>query len=215
MENALNPFKRAGIALVVIGLLDIGVMIYCIMNGTSYSSSFNIVAVIAGIFLLRRGIKTARIIRWFTAFFISACLGVIILFPLLMPLDLLVTQLKLNPVGTLFSYGTPAIFLCILVWIYLELSSTCSKDLYKAKGYKSGHPKSALYASLVLIIMGCALFYFLLSGESASKAKELAKEQLGDSYKYHITSMTTSGARGSAVVTAYNKYEIKNLRVQW
>lgn len=215
MENVINPFKRAGIGLLTIGLLDIGVMVYCIMNRISYSSNFNIFAVIAGIFLLRGGVKTARVIRWFFAFFIFGSFGVILLFPLLLPLDLLATQFKSNPVGVLFSYSIPALYLAIIIWIYLELSTTSSKEIYKAKGYKTGHPKSAFYASLVMIIVAGGLFYFLLGGESATTAKELAKKQLGDAYTYHITSMATSGASGTATVTAYNKDEIKNIRVQW
>ena len=45
--------------LVVVGLLDIGVLIYCIANGISYSSSQNIFAVIAGLFLLRGSLVAA------------------------------------------------------------------------------------------------------------------------------------------------------------
>ena len=130
MENVINPFKRAGIGLLTIGLLDIGVMVYCIMNRISYSSNFNIFAVIAGIFLLRGGVKTARVIRWFFAFFIFGCFGMILLFPLLLPLDLLATQFKSNPVGVLFSYSIPALYLAIIIWIYLELSTTSSKEIY-------------------------------------------------------------------------------------
>ena len=41
----LQILHRVGLALIVFGLLDIGLMIYCIFNGVSYSSSFNIFAV--------------------------------------------------------------------------------------------------------------------------------------------------------------------------
>lgn len=43
---------RTGKVLITVGVIDIGVMIYCIANEISYSSSFNIFAVIAGFFLM-------------------------------------------------------------------------------------------------------------------------------------------------------------------
>jgi hypothetical protein len=44
--------------LAVIGLIEIAVMIYCIVNRISCSSSFNMFAVIAGMLLMRGGLKT-------------------------------------------------------------------------------------------------------------------------------------------------------------
>ena len=69
MEKSNNPFRTAGMALLIVGIIDIGIMIYCIANEIHYSSSFNIFAVIAGILLIRGGVKSARIIRWFSIFF--------------------------------------------------------------------------------------------------------------------------------------------------
>jgi hypothetical protein len=45
--------RRVGISLIAFGLFDIGVMVYCIINRINYFSSFNIVAVLAGIFVWR------------------------------------------------------------------------------------------------------------------------------------------------------------------
>ena len=69
MEDTYNPFRKVGITLLIIGIIDIGVMAYCISNSISYSSSFNIFAVIAGVLLMKGSVKTARIIRWISAFF--------------------------------------------------------------------------------------------------------------------------------------------------
>jgi hypothetical protein len=40
-QSALTILKRAGRVLIVVGALDIGLMIYCIVHGIPYSSSFN------------------------------------------------------------------------------------------------------------------------------------------------------------------------------
>jgi hypothetical protein len=45
--------KRVGAVLLAVGLIDIALMVHCIVNRISYSLSFNIVAVVAGIFLVR------------------------------------------------------------------------------------------------------------------------------------------------------------------
>ena len=215
MEEIDNPFRKAGIVLLIIGIIDIGVMIYCIANKISYSSSFNIFAVIAGVLLIKGGVKTARIVRWFSAFFVIAFISMIFLFPITMPIQLLATQIKLNPMGMLGSYAFSLVFIGVLIWVYRQLSTPGALAKIGQAGYKTGKPKSALYAAIGIMIFGGVMFAFLFNSESAEKAKALAKEQLGPAYEYHISSMHTSGDKGSAVVTAYNSNEIKNVKVKW
>ena len=215
MEETLNPFKKAGTVLLIIGILDIGAMAYCIANKISYSSSFNIFAVIAGILLIKGSVKTARIIRWVSAFFVIAFVCMAILFPISIPIELTITQIKLNPIGMLGSYAFSIVFIIVLAWIYRQLSSTKSLELLKQHGYKTGKPKSAVYAALSFMVLGIVLFLFIYNSDSANKAIELAKEQQGTNYKYHINSLNMSNGHGSAVVTAYNSTEIKNIQVQW
>ena len=45
-DEARRILDRVGLALIVFGLLDMGVMIYCIVNSVNYSSSFNLFAVL-------------------------------------------------------------------------------------------------------------------------------------------------------------------------
>ncbi len=69
--------KRIGTVLLAVGLLDIAVMVYCIVNRVSYSSSFNLIAVIAGIFLLRGSVRAASIVRWFAVFMLAGFLTLV------------------------------------------------------------------------------------------------------------------------------------------
>lgn len=215
MEATDNPFRKAGIVLLITGIIDIGVMLYCIANKISYSSSFNILAVIAGALLMKGGIKTARVVRWFSTFFVVAFIGMLFLFPITMPVQLLVTQAKLNPAGTLGSYAFSIIFIGVLIWVYKQLSAPGALAKLEQAGYKTVKPKSALYTVLAIMVLGGVMFGFLFNSDSAEKAKTLAKEQLGDNYKYHISSLNISGNNGSAVVIAYNSNEIKNVSVSW
>lgn len=215
MEEIENPFRKAGTALLIIGIIDIGVMIYCIANKISYSSSFNIFAIIAGVLLMKGSVKTARVVRWFSAFLVISFIGMNFLFQITMPIKLLVTQIKLDPIGMLGSYALSLIFVGVLIWVYMQLSTPGALGKLGQAGYKTGKPKSALYAALGFMVLGGVLLAYLLNSESAEKAKALAKEQLGPAYEYHISSMQTSGNKGSAVVTAFNSNEIKNVQVNW
>ena len=215
MEEKINPFEKAGKVLVVIGILDILFMVYAISNQMSYSSSFNIFSVIAGIFLIKGGVKTARVVRWFSAFCVIAFTAMYILMPFSTPFELTVTQFKLNPLGMSLSYLIGIVFIIVLAWVYKQLSTEASLAVLKEAGYNTGKPKSAAYISAFLIVLGGIFTGMFLTGESAIKAEELARAEHGSEYKYRISSLSTSGNKGSAVVTAYNSNEIKNVRVSW
>jgi hypothetical protein len=61
---AFTPIlRKTGGVLLAVGLIDIAVMIYCIANQISYSSSFNIFAVVAGVFLLLGNLRAAGAVR--------------------------------------------------------------------------------------------------------------------------------------------------------
>lgn len=205
----------AGIVLLVIGIIDIGAMAYCITNNITYSSSFNIFAVIAGIFLMRGSVKAARIVRWISVFFIVGAIGVLVLMPLSMPLQLLITQAKLDPFGTFASHAMSIIFICVLIWLYMQLSTQGALKSFEQASYGTGQPKSAFIAAVGLLVVVQVLLGMMFNSDSAEKAKTLAREQLGPGYEYHINSISTSGGNGAATVTAYNSDEIKNIQVRW
>ena len=215
MEVVDNPFKKAGVVLAVIGAIDILFFIYCITNQISYSSSFNIFALLAGIFLIRGGVKTARIVRWFSVFLAVGFAGVLIISPINTPLSLLIAQLHVQPMSVISPYlfGIPLILL--LYWVHKQLSTSESLEVLSAAGYKTGKPKSAVYAGAGLVVTIFALLALMLNSESGNKAKELAKQQTGPGYEYHVTQMSLSGGNGSALVIAYNNNEIKNVVVRW
>lgn len=84
--------KRVGLVLVAVGLADVAVMIYCIATRQSYSSSINVFAVAAGVFLIRGSLAAAHWVACFSAFLLAVLIGrIFILFPFLQPFDLLAT----------------------------------------------------------------------------------------------------------------------------
>jgi hypothetical protein len=215
MGDSSNPFRKAGIALLIVGLIDIGVMAYCIANEISYSSSFNIFAIIAGVLLIRGGVKTAGVVRWFSAFLIVSFIGLLILSPFITPFGLLLTQFRLNALATVASFAFGLALIALLIWVHRQLSTPEFLSLLAQAGLKIGKPKSAFIAGGLLLVLMVGLSAGLMNGESAQKAKALAQEQLGPDFQYHVSSMSTSGNSGHADVTAYTDKEIRNVQVEW
>ena len=218
-KSHLHIIKRVGKVLLIVGLLDIGLMIYCVLNGISYSSSFNIFAVIAGIFLLRGSLRAASIVRWFAAFMLAALLCLPLVWPLIQPLGLTLTQLRLSP-WSFLSIGAPAVvLLALLIWVVRELGQEPVLAARRSSGGKVRSIRIAYFAGVGLAAVLAVALTFLLGGETANRARELASTQLGTGYNYHVGSLniSTNGQTKSVsgVVTAWNDKEILQLPVQW
>jgi hypothetical protein len=212
---AAGTLRRVGWALIVVGLLDIGFMVYCIMNELSYSSSLNVFAVIAGVFLLRQSMKTASIVSFFAAFMLAGLGLAAVLFPLLMPFDLLAIQFRLSPIGSMSTVVAAVMFLAFAYWVYRSLTSQAVMEARRAAGVNAKKPVVAFVVGIALAVGLFGVMAVVTTGPSAENAKLKAREQTGPGYKYYVTSMHWSGDSGSATVTAYNKSEIKEVKVEW
>jgi hypothetical protein len=100
-DETRSILHRVGLGLVVFGLLDIGVMIYCIANGLGYSSSFNIFAVISGVYVWR---GHPWYVKWVTraaGFYAAAFCTMVPIAPFLFPVHLGVLELRLHLVNAI------------------------------------------------------------------------------------------------------------------
>ena len=70
----LPRMRRVGWALVAVGIVDIAFMVYAIASGWSYSSSFNVFAVIGGVFLFERKPPCGVDHRWIRCFSVRGLL---------------------------------------------------------------------------------------------------------------------------------------------
>ncbi len=214
MENT-NPFRVPGAVLLVIGLFDIGIMAYCIVNKVAYSSSLNIFAVIAGILLIRGSVKTARYTRWFIAFLLTGIIGLLLVFPLVMPFDLLVVHIKAASTIALLSLLIAFIFLGVLLWVYRNLSLEPCLLALEQGGFSREKPKSAFVAGIIILILAVGLTHTLRNGETAKKAIELAQRKIDGDYQFFVSSMSTRNDSGNAIVKAYNSNEVHEIKVHW
>lgn len=223
MNDYRQSLRVVGIVLLVVGFLDIGWMIYCIANKQSYSSSFNIFAVVVGILLVRGGLRTARVVAFFSAFMLSSFIGLLLILPLIMPLDLILAELRVHPA----SFGICSLFalfaLVLLGWIYRRLTAplvtAAFMEKYPLKTSFRWRPRNGFFIGSILVIVMVVALGFMLHGASSERACAEAKLKTGEGYKFCVSSLNMQSSGGhthvAAVVTAYNQNEIKNVRVQW
>lgn len=211
--------KRVGAVLILVGLLDIALMIYCIANDISYSSSFNIFAVIAGIFLLRGSLRAAAVVRWFAVFMLAALVTLPVAWPFLQPLGLTLMQLRLNPRNAVMTAIYGAFFLGLLFWIARELGRAPIQAAMIQEGRKWRNMRIPAAVGVGLVLILGIFVTRLLGGESAKRAKSMAEQQIGPGYRFHVSSLNIAENNGetavSAVVTAWNDKDIKSIPVHW
>ena len=186
MDDYKYTLRKVGWTLVIIGVIDIGIFIYCVMNEISYSSSFNILAVIAGVFLIRTNIKASRTIAWFASFFIAGFIGVYLIMPIIEPFDLILLRIKLDPFTMLLLFTAGPAFILYLIWVYNQLTSTQVLQAQKESGLSSNKTKSGFFLGGGLVLVLATALVFMMNSNVAKIAKDKAKEKMGSEYKYHI-----------------------------
>lgn len=206
---------RVGLGLVVFGLLDIGVMVYCIANGLNYSSSFNIFAVISGIYLWR---GHPWYVKWVTraaGFYAAAFCAMVPIAPFLFPADLAALELRLHPgsviVGTVATIGA----VVFLIWVYRELRQAPVLAAYTVAGYSPGSFWVAPLCGAALALGVGVLLVVLMHGNTEQQAIGLATAKTGPGYHYFVTHLSYAGNRGTAAVLAYDDRTIKTVEVEW
>ncbi len=205
-----SSMSRVGAALVVVGLLDIGAMIYCIFRNLSYHSSFNIFAVVAGIFLIRGSLRAAGIVLWFATFMLTGFVCLLAVCPLLVPVELVLAELRLYPEWFASFLILAAASLGFLYSIVRQLREGPVPPVRMwggtARSLNSGVVAGVGLASILAVGVPA-----MLHGQSATRATNIAASQMGPGYHYFISSMRWSaGANGtevSAVVMAWNHRE--------
>lgn len=215
----LTILKNAGVALLIAGMIDIMFMIYSIAKQIPYSSSLNIFAVVGGVFLLKGNLRAASIIRWGAAFALSALLATLVIAPLILPINLTFTAMRLNPGHMAWSFAVSLFFMGLLWWLFMQLSKSSVLEARAAAGRKVRNMYipavlgAALAASLGIASM------FMQRSDAAIRAVDLVQQQLGTDYRYHVASLKyRSSSEGSfvfGVVTAWNSGQIIDIPFQW
>jgi hypothetical protein len=193
--------KRVGLVLLGIGLLDVGVMVCCIANRLSYSSSFNLFAVIGGIFLIRGSLRTAAFVGWFSVIMLTGFLAMVAVLPFLQPLDLSLTELRLNPGSFAAGVILYVLVLGFLLWLSQQLGLESVEEAVARAGLKRRDIRYAAAAGVGLALVLGITVPLVTNGESAARAKSIARQQVGTAYQFHVKSVQiSSGSHGSSAL---------------
>lgn len=222
-DDYLSSLRTVGIALIILGIIDIGLMIYCIACRISYSSSFNVFAVIAGILLIRGGLRTANIVALFSAFMLSSSLGAIFLLPVLMPFELMLAYLRVYPAHTGVGLLITVCYVVFLGWIYRRLTTpsvlAAIADRYPRWTSFWRRPRIGFVIGTLLAVILIASLGSMTHCATAVRAIAEAKRKTEEGYKFCVSSLAIQSCNGrthvEAVVTAYNRDVIKKIPVEW
>jgi len=215
----LPILKRVGWVLIGVGLLDIGVMAYCIVGGTSYSSSFNVFAVLAGVFLLRGSLRTAALVRWFAAFELTALSALVFAWPFIVPLDLSLTLARLHPFASFLGFAGATFILGLLSWAIRELGREPVQEAIASQHVRQCNVRAAALLGLGLVVILGVVMTSVRNSEAARRAISIAESAAGPGYRFCVTSLNVrTGARGTVVsgaVAAWKDTEIKTIPIHW
>lgn len=204
MDAHIPILKRAGVVLVVLGTCDL----------LALRSGLFLLGAAAGIGLLFGSLHMASLVRWIAAFALCA-LGVMMLaWPLMQPVDLTLTQLKLQP-RILPSLATSATWLVLLHWLVRTLGAPAVLAARRAAGHKPRHMGLAAASGAALSLTVCTTLALLLHGEAADRARRAAERQFGPDYRYHVAALKVDGKRVEGLVMAWNGNEIRSIPVAW
>jgi hypothetical protein len=219
-----GPLRRVGDVLAAVGILSVAYTVYRIANGLSYRIGFNIIAVIAGILLLRGSLRSARVIAWGSAFLVSASAAGMLADLLVMPLDLTWTRFLHSPLIPLLGHAayTVAMF-WLLLWVYKKLTSPpllAAMDSQQINCRRwTRRPSTGFIAGALVLLVATPLVARGLRGPTANRALAEVRSRVGGEYKCRVTSLYKKWSFGhtqvNAVVTVYNDHEIKDVPVSW
>lgn len=213
-DEARRILHRVGLALFAFGLLDIGVMIYCLANAVSYSSSFNIFAAISGIYLWR---GHPWYVKWVTraaGFYAAAFCTLVLVVPFIFPMDLGALELRLHPADAIVGAVVTIGVVLFLIWVYRQLRQDSVLGIYSAVGYSPGPFWAAPLCGTTLALGMGVLFVFLMHGDE-QRVIALATAKTGPGYHYFVTNLSFTDNHGAAEVLAYDDQSIKTVHVKW
>lgn len=213
MEKHLHILGRAGKVLIGIGILY---LLYSFYSSQGVIDIGGIPVILGGIFLLKGNpLGAARVIAWIAAFVFVGCVILMILLPFSQPFDLTLTQFRLYPLEMIFLLLWFLAGCGLAYWVYRQTRSAPVLEACAAKGLVTATPKAAFCLGALFPVLGIGFLLFFQKGETGARAVQLARQQYGTQYKYHMTGFTMTTSHVRAKLTAYNNQEVGAVQVEW
>jgi hypothetical protein len=211
--------RRTGRGLLAIGIIVGAVTIIWFAPAWPYVLPPAAIVAGAGIFLLQGGVRAALWVRTPAVFLLAGCVSALIAAPLFQPLDLTITEIRLNPGDFAVGAALAAAVLTLLMWVVLALGRPAFRDAIISAGIRRWDMRIPAQAGAGVVVLAAFLLWLTLHGQTADLATSLALQQLGPDYRYHLSWISTGsnghGTSVKGVVTAWNHNEIKQVLLHW
>jgi hypothetical protein len=214
-----RTLKRVGGVLLAVGIIDGMVTIARLAVAGPYPVALDGIAVAAGVFLLWGGPRAALWIRTLAVFVLATGIALAIAAPLYQPLDLTITEIRLDPAGFAAEVAPILLALCVTFWVTRQLGRPSVQDAIVSARIRRWDMRIPAQAGGGIVALVGLLLWLALHGQSADLATSLALQQLGPGYRYHLSWISSSnnghGKTVAGVVTAWNATEIKEVLLHW
>ena len=210
--------RRCGAVLLAAGAVDISWMVWRISTGSDYSYSMALPAILGGALLLRGSLRAAFFLAWIASVLlpIAVASGVI---ALLQPLDLTLTQIRLDPAGQIAGALPLVLFCVVLYWLRSELQQLPVQSAFLTAGRRKPAVHVALGIGVVFALLALAGQQLGRDAGFSETAVSLAREKHGAGFHYYASKITprreAEGTSVAATVQAWRADRVAVVDVSW
>ena len=217
--NNITAPTRVGLMLAVVGAIGVAFTATHATGWWSLTYGVDGLALLAGALLLRGNVPTLRLVCAVMAFGAGATVVGLIGLAVVWPLDLTLTEFRLDPISFVWPSVTVIITVCVELWIVWELGREPVRAAIAGAGLRPWDPATPAKIGAAVMFVVVVLLWAALHGNSATVAVSQAEQQLGPDYRYALTWIgpASRGGRGAVdgVVTAWNKREVRTVLLHW
>lgn len=188
-ETALHnaKLKRCGITFLLIGLLDIGLLAYCIRHEIRFNSCLSVIGIFGGLSLLRGNLRTAAFMHWISVLLSTLLISWLLNLPWLLPTSLVTLVVRLHPWAVAISLGLVLALVGGLLWTAHELGS---ESVAQARAVIGRTPIRVIIPRLLgafLPLIASGLFVALQSSSVGQRALTEGRRDLEPGYRFLLT----------------------------
>lgn len=215
----LPHLRRTGLALLIVGSVDIAAWLVCLALDVPYVASFNIFAALGGVFLLRGSLRAASIVRRMAVSMLALMAALVLASPLLQPPGLTLAMAKAHA-GLAALGGVLLVFtVALMAWLARELGTPPVRSAIAAAGLKVRSTRWPIAMGVGVALLLAAMGTALQHTDAAARAVREARAANGDGYHYHLSLIqaqdTPAGREVSGTVSAWNGEGVKTIPFHW
>ena len=200
--NKIAAPTRVGLVLAVVGAAGVAFTATYATGWWSLTYGVDVLALLAGALLLRGNVPALRLVCAIMAFGAGATLVGLIGLAVVWPLDLTLTELRLDPISFVWPSVTVVITVCVELWIVWELGREPVRAAIAGAGLRPWDPATPAKVGAGVMFVVVVLLWAALHGNSAAVAVSQAEQQLGPDYRYALTWIGPASRGGRGAVDA-------------